>query len=67
MTLLDISSLGLFVGYSFELHSKLKISSIGKYSVAPGVRHVIDTFFGKICSVPIDYLIRTSQSHDWEH
>ena len=36
MTLLNISSLVLFVGHLFELHNKLKISSTGKYSVAPG-------------------------------
>ena len=40
MTLLHISSLVLFVGYLFELDNKLKISSTGKYSVAPGVRRV---------------------------
>ena len=38
MTLLNISSLVLFVGHLFELHNKLKISSTGKYSVAPGER-----------------------------
>jgi len=27
----------------------------------------MDTFFGKICGVPMDYLVRTLQSHDWEH
>ena len=27
----------------------------------------MSTFFGKILDVPIDYLIRTLQSHDWEH
>ena len=36
MTLLNISPLVLFVGYLFELDNKLKISSTGKYSVAPG-------------------------------
>ena len=28
---------------------------------------IMGTFFGKIQDVPMDYLIGTLQSHDWEH
>ena len=38
-----------------------------KYTVNEPLRNITGTFFGKIQDVPIDYLIGTSQSHDWEH
>jgi hypothetical protein len=31
------------------------------------LRRIKGTFFGKIQDVPMDYLIGTSQSHDWGH
>jgi hypothetical protein len=31
------------------------------------LRHIKGTFFGEIQDVPMDYLIRTLQSHDWGH
>ena len=37
------------------------------FSFNEPLRYIIDTFFGKFCSVAMDYLISTPQSHDWEH
>ena len=40
---------------------------ITKYIPSEPLRNTAGTFFGKIQDVPINYLMGTSQSHDWVH
>ena len=41
-----------------------RIGNTGKYTVNEPLRNIEGTFLGNIQGVPMDYLIRTLQSHD---
>ena len=45
-------------------HCDHTIGNTGKYTVNEPLRNIEGTFFGDIQGVPMDYLIRTLQSHD---
>ena len=53
-----------FLNFTDWGHCDHTIGNTGKYTVNEPLGNIEGTFFGDIQSVPMDYLIRTPQSHD---